>query len=100
MEDYVALRSSCFHSSSGYNKLCFLSHLDSKQMKLVAIPHLPYCSFWLMLKPEIFEISEGRLCNLSYCPLFLIPYGTSLHILPNSSTFPKSRSLTSCNLLD
>lgn len=90
MEDFVALRSSCFRSSSGYNKLCFLSHLDRKQLKLVAIPQPPYCSSWLMLKPEVFEISECRLCNLFSCPLFLIPYGTSLHILPNFSTVPKA----------
>lgn len=83
MEDFVALRSSCFHSSSGYNKLCFLSPLDRKQMKLVAIPLPPYCFSWLMLKPGVFEISECRLCNLFSCPSFLIPYGTSLHILPN-----------------
>ena len=39
MENFGAFMNACFHSSSGYKKLYFLRHLESKQMKPVVIPN-------------------------------------------------------------
>lgn len=37
-ESFGALKNACLLCSSGFKKLCFLRHLERKQMKLVATP--------------------------------------------------------------